>query len=51
MIEVVSERGYPDTRVVNVIGAAGVSRKTFSELFDSKEDCSSPLMTRSWGTC
>ena len=39
MIEVVSERGYPDTRVVDVIGAAGVSRKTFYELFDSKEDC------------
>ncbi len=39
MIEVVSERGYPETRVVDVIGAAGVSRKTFYELFESKEDC------------
>jgi AcrR family transcriptional regulator len=39
MIEVVSERGYPDTRVVDVIGVAGVSRKTFYELFTSKEDC------------
>ncbi len=39
MIEVVSERGYPETRVVDVIGMAGVSRKTFYELFDSKEDC------------
>jgi AcrR family transcriptional regulator len=39
MIEVVSERGYPETRVVDVIGAAGVSRKTFYELFSSKEDC------------
>ncbi len=39
MIEVVAERGYPDTRVVDVIGAAGVSRKTFYELFASKEDC------------
>jgi AcrR family transcriptional regulator len=39
MIEVVSERGYPDTRVVDVIGVAGVSRKTFYELFASKEDC------------
>ncbi|MDQ3724338.1 MAG: TetR/AcrR family transcriptional regulator [Actinomycetota bacterium] len=39
MIEVVSERGYPETRVVDVIGIAGVSRKTFYELFDSKEDC------------
>ena len=39
MIEVVSERGYSETRVVDVIGVAGVSRKTFYELFDSKEDC------------
>lgn len=39
MIKVVSERGYPETRVVDVIGVAGVSRKTFYELFDSKEDC------------
>ena len=39
MIEVVSGRGYPETRVVDVIGVAGVSRKTFYELFDSKEDC------------
>lgn len=39
MIEVVSERGYPETRVIDVIGVAGVSRKTFYELFESKEDC------------
>jgi AcrR family transcriptional regulator len=39
MIEVVSDRGYPETRVVDVIGFAGVSRKTFYELFESKEDC------------
>jgi AcrR family transcriptional regulator len=39
MIEVVAARGYSETRVVDVIGAAGVSRKTFYELFDSKEDC------------
>jgi AcrR family transcriptional regulator len=39
MIEVVSQRGYPETRVVDVIGVAGVSRKTFYELFDSKEAC------------
>lgn len=39
MIEVVAERGYPETRVVDVISLAGVSRKTFYELFDSKEDC------------
>ncbi len=39
MVEVVAERAYAETRVVDVIGAAGVSRKTFYELFDSKEDC------------
>ena len=39
MVEVVSTRGYPETRVVDVIGLAGVSRKTFYELFESKEDC------------
>jgi len=39
MIEVVAERGYPETRVVDVISVAGVSRKTFYELFSSKEDC------------
>ncbi|OJU83794.1 MAG: hypothetical protein BGO11_13720, partial [Solirubrobacterales bacterium 70-9] len=39
MIEVVAAQGYTDTRVVDVIGIAGVSRKTFYELFDSKEDC------------
>ena len=39
MIEVVSTRGYPETRVVDVIGVAGVSRKTFYEIFESKEDC------------
>jgi AcrR family transcriptional regulator len=39
MIEVVADRSYRDTRVVDVIAVAGVSRKTFYELFDSKEDC------------
>jgi AcrR family transcriptional regulator len=39
MIRVVAERGYPETRVVDVIAVAGVSRKTFYELFDSKGDC------------
>jgi AcrR family transcriptional regulator len=39
MVEVVSVHGYSETRVIDVIGSAGVSRKTFYELFDSKEDC------------
>ncbi|HEY5976942.1 MAG TPA: TetR/AcrR family transcriptional regulator [Solirubrobacterales bacterium] len=39
MIEVVSERGFHETRVVDVIEVARVSRKTFYEQFTSKEDC------------
>ena len=39
MVEVVAERGYPETRVVDVIKRAGVSRKTFYEFFDDREDC------------
>lgn len=39
MVEVVAERGYAATRVVDVIAVAGVSRKTFYEHFDGKEDC------------
>ena len=39
MVEVVSERGYPSTRVVDVIEAAGVSRRTFYEFFGDREDC------------
>lgn len=41
MIDVVAARGYADTRVVDVIGAAGVSRKTFYELFDARRTASS----------
>jgi AcrR family transcriptional regulator len=39
MIEVASDRGYPETRVVDVIEVAGVSRKTFYEHFEGKEEC------------
>jgi AcrR family transcriptional regulator len=38
-VDVVAERGYPETRVVDIIQRAGVSRKTFYELFGDKEDC------------
>jgi AcrR family transcriptional regulator len=38
-VDVVAERGYPETRVVDIIKSAGVSRKTFYELFEDKEDC------------
>jgi len=39
MVEAVADRGYAETRVVDVIERAGVSRKTFYELFDDKEAC------------
>jgi AcrR family transcriptional regulator len=39
MIEAVAERGYGDTRVVDVIQRSGLSRKTFYEIFDDKEEC------------
>jgi AcrR family transcriptional regulator len=39
MVEVVSERGYRETRVVDVIEVAGVSRKTFYQHFEGKEEC------------
>jgi AcrR family transcriptional regulator len=38
-VDVVAERGYPETRVVDILERAGISRKTFYEIFDDKEDC------------
>jgi AcrR family transcriptional regulator len=39
MVEAVAERGYRETRVVDVVEGAGVSRATFYDLFDDLEDC------------
>jgi AcrR family transcriptional regulator len=39
MIDAVGQDGYRETRVADVIARAGVSRKTFYELFDNKQDC------------
>src|SRR5262245_40878661 len=39
MLEEVGQRGYHATRVADVIRGAGVSNKTFYELFSDKEDC------------
>ena len=36
---VVAEKGYAGTRVADITDYAGVSRKTFYELFADKEDC------------
>lgn len=39
MAEVMSQKGYARTSVADVLARARVSRETFYELFDSKEDC------------
>ncbi|MDX6703646.1 MAG: hypothetical protein QOF26_3872 [Baekduia sp.] len=39
MANVVAEKGYAATRVADITDYAGVSRKTFYELFTDKEDC------------
>jgi AcrR family transcriptional regulator len=39
MTEAVGENGYRDAHVADVIARAGVSRKTFYEHFEDKEDC------------
>jgi AcrR family transcriptional regulator len=39
MAEVVGEKGYGPAAVADVIARAGVSRKTFYEHFDNKEEC------------
>jgi AcrR family transcriptional regulator len=36
---VMSQKGYLETSVADVIKTAGVSRQTFYELFSSKQDC------------
>ncbi len=39
MAEVACERGVADASVAHVVERAGVSRRTFYELFDDREDC------------
>lgn len=39
MVEVVGEVGYAETNVREILGRAGVSRKTFYELYTTKDDC------------
>jgi AcrR family transcriptional regulator len=39
MVEVVGQVGYAETNVRLVLARAGVSRKTFYELYATKEDC------------
>ncbi len=37
--EAMAEKGYAETSVADVLRAAGVSRETFYEQFESKQDC------------
>lgn len=39
MVQVAAELGYPGAAVAPVVARAGVSRRTFYELFDGREDC------------
>jgi AcrR family transcriptional regulator len=39
MIEAVAAKGYAATTVGDVVARSGVSRATFYELFDNKDDC------------
>jgi AcrR family transcriptional regulator len=39
MIEVSAERGFVDATVARVVARAGVSRRTFYELFEDREQC------------
>jgi AcrR family transcriptional regulator/DNA-binding MarR family transcriptional regulator len=39
MTEVAAERGAANVTIVHIVARAGVSRRTFYELFDDREDC------------
>jgi AcrR family transcriptional regulator len=39
MARTVAEFGYQDTTVRRLLGRAGLSRRTYYELFEDKEDC------------
>jgi len=39
MIHVVADKGYAEARIADVIAEAGISRKTYYELFTDKEEC------------
>jgi AcrR family transcriptional regulator len=47
MVEVAAEQGYMGAAVAPVVARAGVSRRTFYELFDGREDCF--LAAFEWG--
>ncbi|HEY1359662.1 MAG TPA: TetR/AcrR family transcriptional regulator [Thermoleophilaceae bacterium] len=49
MCEVMAESGYARTSVADILRRARVSRETFYELFDSKEDCFMSAFEEAYG--
>jgi AcrR family transcriptional regulator len=47
---ILSERGYNDTSVDQVVAQARTSKTTFYEFFESKEDCVRDLLAREGGS-
>jgi AcrR family transcriptional regulator len=45
MVEVTNRRGYANANVSSVIGQAGVSRPTFYDYFEDREDCFTATIT------
>jgi AcrR family transcriptional regulator len=49
MADVMAEKGYARTSVADILRRARVSRETFYELFDSKEDCFLSAFEQAYG--
>jgi len=49
MAEVMAEKGYAQTSVADILRRARVSRETFYELFDSKQDCFMSAFEQAYG--
>ena len=49
IIEAVAENGYAETTIADIVGAAGLSRKTYYEIFKNKEDCFDAAYEASFG--
>jgi AcrR family transcriptional regulator len=49
MCELMAEKGYARTSVADILRRARVSRETFYELFDSKEDCFMSAFEEAYG--
>jgi len=39
IVQIVAQNGYPDAKVADLVGCAGVSRATFYQLFENKQAC------------